>query len=147
MPLYKLYWGGSPHSGEVDFGSLILKQSNSLLYKILFFSGFCIQSSSHTTLLSLSLTLLKNSKIWQNLNTQFYNCTGWLFFALAAALVHPQHGLVAQVRYDDEIQWTPLEVVKTVECETFLCGNSDLEIPLGFSNCCYIRDNLALMSL
>ena len=36
---------------------------------------------------------------------------------------------------------------KTVECETFLCGNSDLEIPLGFSNGCYIRDNLALMSL
>ena len=66
--------------------------------------------------------------------------TGQLILSQAAAPY-------LQVRYDDEIQWIPLETVKTVECETFLCGNSDLEIPLGFSNCCYIRDNRALMSL
>ena len=35
--------GGSPYSGELDCGSSILKQPNSLLYKILSFSGFCIQ--------------------------------------------------------------------------------------------------------
>ena len=60
--------GGSPHSREVDFGSFILKQSTSLLYKILFFSGFCIQSSSHTTLspsLSLTLLLFEILQLWQ----------------------------------------------------------------------------------
>ena len=139
-------WGQSIRWG----GGLWILNSETIkfpsLWNIIFVQGFAY-SLHLTQTFSLSLTLLNNSKIWQNLNTQFYNCTGWLFFAPAAALVHPQHGLVAQVRYDDDIQWTPLEVVKTVECETFLCGNSDLEIPLGFSNCCYIRDNLALMSL
>ena len=38
-------------------------------------------------------------------------------------------------------------VPNIVECETFLCGNIDLKIPMGSSNCCYIRDNRALMSL
>ena len=55
--------GGSPYSGELDCGSSILKQPNSLLYKILSFSGFCIQSSSPPTPLSLTLLL---STFWKS---------------------------------------------------------------------------------
>jgi len=66
--------GGSPYSGEVDFGSSILKQSNSLLYKIWSFSGFCIQSLSHPTPLSL---LYFSSTFWKSQHTilQLYRLT------------------------------------------------------------------------
>ena len=55
--------------------------------------------------------------------------------------------LVLQVGDDDEIKRTPLELVKSVEIETFLRSNSELKIPMGSSNYCYIRENRALMSL
>ena len=48
---------------------------------------------------------------------------------------------------DDEIKRTPLELVKSVEIETFLRSNSELKIPMGSSNYYYIRDGRALMRL
>ena len=48
---------------------------------------------------------------------------------------------------DNEIECTPLELVKSVEFETFLRSNSKLKIPMGSSNYYYIRDNRALMRL
>ena len=64
---------------------------------------------------------------------------------LAASPVHIQH--VLQVSDDNEIRCTSLELVKSVECETFLRSNIELKIPMGSSNYCYIRENRALMSL
>ena len=55
--------------------------------------------------------------------------------------------LVLQVSDDNEIECTPLELVNSVEFETFLRSNSELKIPMGSSNYYYIRDNRALMSL
>ena len=83
----------------------------------------------------------------KNLNTQFCSCTGWLFFVPAAALVQPQHGLVLQVSYDDEIQCTPLGIVKLWNAKHFFAVTVIWKSHWGFSNVCYIRDNLALMSL
>ena len=62
--------GGGSYSGRVDFGSFNLKQSNTLLYKILFFSVFCICFSLHTIPPSLipMLLIIQQAKSIQGLS-------------------------------------------------------------------------------
>ena len=130
--------GGSPYSGELDCGSSILKQPNSLLYKILSFSGFCIQK------------LLLQPPFWigseKSLHPLLCLQVDWFWPSCCSS---PPSTLSCPAGEG----WCMILCISCpITCKS--CGKRNIslrwhwtEYLLGYSICCYIWENLALMSL